>query len=168
MDAMQMVKEKGKCCISSKPLSTSRHINMIELEFKASWNYPTAGNIIYGIKGFAVALVHDECFIEGKMQGEIKYAVEFTDNDIIYHPVPEIRKCSVCGCHEYDACYHKDAGTCWWVEPHLCSHCFLFPTEAKRFSKIMREVEANYYSPDVAELLKYEIAKFHLLHNVKQ
>lgn len=31
--------------------------------------------------------------------------------------------CRVCGCTENQACYSHNHGTCWWVEPDLCSHC---------------------------------------------
>jgi hypothetical protein len=33
------------------------------------------------------------------------------------------RRCRVCGCSEYDACWHELLGACWWVQPDLCSHC---------------------------------------------
>ena len=49
----------------------------------------------------------------------------FHDFDELYkavaEPIPGI--CRVCGCSMYNPCYHPDAGTCYWVEPSLCSHC---------------------------------------------
>ena len=39
-------------------------------------------------------------------------------------PGPESseRKCSSCGCSDYDACMTSD-GPCWWVAVDLCSAC---------------------------------------------
>lgn len=33
--------------------------------------------------------------------------------------------CRVCGCTEYDPCFHPDYGTCWWGDDGhtICSHC---------------------------------------------
>lgn len=41
--------------------------------------------------------------------------------DAIEEPVPGV--CRVCGCTNENPCYHPDYGTCYWVEPSLCSHC---------------------------------------------
>lgn len=42
---------------------------------------------------------------------------------------PEI--CLSCGCTGEDACIHPDFGSCWWVEPYLCSHCTDLITKKK-------------------------------------
>lgn len=31
--------------------------------------------------------------------------------------------CRICNCTDEAACFSHDYGTCWWVEPDLCSHC---------------------------------------------
>lgn len=143
---LEQLKEKGKCCISDKPLKDSEHINMVQLEFKATWEYPVCGNVTYGIEGMAVAYVHDEFFVDGKVDlSKVKYAVEFAGDDIIYHPVPVIRRCRVCGCHKCDACHHPVYGNCWWAEQDLCSHCKNIPGQAKRHSQIIAEVESEYF-----------------------
>ena len=38
---------------------------------------------------------------------------------------PKEGVCAVCGCSDYNACYHPDHGSCWWVDKRhlLCSHC---------------------------------------------
>ena len=161
MDILEIVRAKGRCCITDKPLKDSAHINMIELDFNASWEFPTAGNVIYGITGRAVAIVHDDCFLEGKMQGKIKYAVEFNKDEIIYHPVLEIKYCRVCGCHQLDACFHPEYGNCFWVEEDLCSHCKNIPGQAKRYSVLMRELNINYYNSHESMHALLEIKTFY-------
>ncbi len=36
-------------------------------------------------------------------------------------PMPGV--CRVCGCTWDNPCSHPDHGSCYWVEPSLCSHC---------------------------------------------
>lgn len=31
--------------------------------------------------------------------------------------------CRICGCTDYNACYHPEYGNCWWKAKNLCSHC---------------------------------------------
>ena len=40
--------------------------------------------------------------------------------------VDDVVSCRVCGCTEEQACTDPRSpfGTCWWVEPDLCSACF--------------------------------------------
>ena len=51
----------------------------------------------------------------------VLFAVVFSDD------VPKDGTCAICGCSNYNACYHPEHGSCWWVldEDHriLCSHC---------------------------------------------
>lgn len=83
--------KKGKCCVSDKPLNTCKNLNIIQINKKAKWSYPVWGNFITGHKGMAVAFVHDEVFGDGTaLKGEIKYAVEIKNGEIIYHPISEL------------------------------------------------------------------------------
>lgn len=50
-------------------------------------------------------------------------------------------RCRVCGCSDYDACWHDLLGACWWVQPDLCSHCAR-GLRCKRDSEIAAEIEA--------------------------
>lgn len=59
------------------------------------------------------------------------------------HGVNNKRTCRICGCNEFDACYHEDHGNCWWVAPDLCSHCHLWPGEAQRWSEINDEPKSD-------------------------
>jgi hypothetical protein len=136
MDFEKLIREKGKCCITEKPLKDSRYINMIQLHIKASWDYPVWGSFITGESNMAVAYVHDDAIVEGKIVGDIKFMVELRDGEVIHHT---IRRCRQCGCSEEDACIHPDHGNCWWVEEDLCSHCKNWPGEAKRYSVIKAE-----------------------------
>lgn len=55
--------------------------------------------------------------------------------DRIIDPDPD-RRCRICGCHDYDACIHPEHGNCYWIEEDLCSHCFYWPGESKRYSEL--------------------------------
>jgi hypothetical protein len=87
MDTLEKIKKYGRCCISDRPLKDSHHVNMVELGYKATWKFPVAGNVLTGTSGRAVAFIHDDYFQIGKNTGEIKYAVEFRGDEIIYHDV---------------------------------------------------------------------------------
>ena len=86
------VKQKAICCITDKPLVTSEHMNMIRLNLKASWEFPVWGNFITGVNGMAIAYVHDDAVDQhtGKLKGNVKFAIEISDNTIIYHSVGEL------------------------------------------------------------------------------
>lgn len=60
--------------------------------------------------------------------GEYGYRLEFLkkEDDLTFteeEPVFDEVACRVCGCTETRACFNKEHGPCWWVEPDLCSHC---------------------------------------------
>jgi hypothetical protein len=90
MEFEELIRAKGKCCITGKPLSDSKNINVVMLENKATWQYPSAGNVITGESGKATAIVHDDCIKNGEIDGEILYAIEIKNGSIIYHPVLEL------------------------------------------------------------------------------
>lgn len=82
---------EGKCCISGKPLKDCKQLNWIQLQVKATWSFPVWGNFITGEKNMAIAYVHDDCCKDDLVVGEIIHAVEFKGNEIIYHPLKELR-----------------------------------------------------------------------------
>jgi len=122
------INKKVKCCITERPMTDCKHINGVQLEFRAKWDWPVWGNIIQGISNMAMAFIHDDCIDDkGRIQGEIKFAVEFDGDNVIYHPVPEVRKCRVCGCTDMNCsqCIEKTGSPCHWVADDLCSACQL-------------------------------------------
>lgn len=142
---LKKIKQVAKCCITEKPLSTSKVIHWVQLPFKATWPFPIWGNIITGEKHLACALVHDDAVDKlGRITEDIKFAVQIKGEEIIYHAVSSlqpadkvaVRTCRQCGCSQEDACHHPEHGNCWWVEDDLCSHCQRWPGEATRYSKL--------------------------------
>ncbi|HRH61656.1 MAG TPA: hypothetical protein PL045_13855, partial [Chitinophagaceae bacterium] len=137
---IEKLKEKALCCISGMPIRTSDNMNLIQLPYKAAWKFPVWGNVITGQQNMALAVVHDACLTDGKLNGEIKYAIEAKDHEVIYHHVEFLQKleiiqlpkraCRECGCTENNACYHPELGACWWVEQDLCSHCMIAAGES--------------------------------------
>jgi hypothetical protein len=124
MDTLQFIKQNVRCCISGKPLVDSKHINMVQLHFKASWKFPVWGNILQKIPAeMAVAYVHDDVLDkDGTFSGPVKHAIEIDGEKITYHPVPT---CRVCGCTDDHCpqCIKKTGNPCYWIEPDLCSAC---------------------------------------------
>jgi hypothetical protein len=89
--SFEEIREKGKCCITEKPLRDCKHFNIVQIDKKAKWKYPVWGDLISGIDNMAIAIVHDDCLEpEGNIIGEIRYAIEATDTKIIYHPISEL------------------------------------------------------------------------------
>lgn len=90
------VLERGKCCICSGTLKGS-HVNLCNLNKKATWNYPVWGNLLakdpetWGNR--ATAILCDNCVDDrtGKVKGEIKLALEIRGShgfyEFIYHKV---------------------------------------------------------------------------------
>ena len=122
MEIEKLIKEKGKCCITEKPMTDSKYINVVQLHMRATWEYPVWGNFITGQQHMAVAHVHDQAIVNGKLISPVKFAVEIRDKEIIYHP---LRACSVCGCTDDDCsqCIEKTGKPCFWVADNLCSAC---------------------------------------------
>lgn len=121
-DFETLIRKKGKCCITEKPLTKSKHINMVQMHIPAKWDYPVWGNFITGEEHMAVAYVHDDSIIDGNLSGPVKFVVEFQGAEIIYHAIP---RCRVCGCSDDDCrqCIQKTGSPCHWVEEDLCSAC---------------------------------------------
>lgn len=87
--------ETHKCCCCGKPLSDRAYtgINLMQLEYCATWEYPVMGNVLDGTFGIACAIVCDPCI---KSKAEVKWALEYTDKldreeAIIYHPIAQLK-----------------------------------------------------------------------------
>ncbi len=81
--------ERAKCCICEGLLKGS-HMNFIHLSKMATWEYPTWSNVLVPDAGTrAIAIACDNCVnpAKGTVKGEIKFAIEWKDGVIHYHPV---------------------------------------------------------------------------------
>jgi hypothetical protein len=83
-----LINEKCKCCACEAPLSYSRHINWVNLNQKADWKFPVWKNMNTGQSQLASAFICDRCYDAGEKGRsiDIKFVVEFKDNDAVYHP----------------------------------------------------------------------------------
>jgi hypothetical protein len=122
MEHEKLIREKVNCCITGKPMKDSKYLNFVQLHMKAGWEFPVWGNFITGETNMAVAYVHDDAIVKGKLIGKVKHAIEIKGDEVIYH---EIQKCRICGCTEDDCsvCIKRTGSPCYWVEPDLCSAC---------------------------------------------
>ena len=66
-----------------------RVINLFMLDRKATWKYPTAGNVLTGESGRAMAILCDQCLDTGAV---IREALEFKDSKPVYHPVGDLEE----------------------------------------------------------------------------
>jgi len=78
----EYIRERVKCCACGGSLTTSPHVNLVTLRRRATWEFPTSGNVLTGEENVAVAIVCDECF-----EHPVRHAVEFAGNEVIYHPL---------------------------------------------------------------------------------
>jgi len=94
-DYIKILKEKGLCCISRRSLATSKHINMILLDYVPNWEFPYEANLLFPDQPKrAIAYIHDDQVIVGRgymVPGKIRFAVEFKDGKIIYHSVKDLK-----------------------------------------------------------------------------
>ena len=82
-----------KCCACAGSLESS-FLNLVMLDYEAAWDHPTAGNVLTGEFGHAVAVLCDEC-IDG--DAEILFAVEWPgkgrgDFKVTYHPITSLKR----------------------------------------------------------------------------
>jgi hypothetical protein len=93
MDFFETLKQKGKCCISEKPLDTTQYVNLVNTEYLCTWPYPFHNNVLIpAMPKCAIAAVHDESIKAGKLAGPIKFVIEIKDDQLIYHPVEALEK----------------------------------------------------------------------------
>ena len=90
----QVVKEKGMCCVCTKPMKDNKYLNLAHLDKKAAWKYPIWNNIfIPNLADRAVAVVCDGCqeaCEKSGVGGSIKYAIEVRGDDVIMHDIEEL------------------------------------------------------------------------------
>lgn len=90
----ELISATGKCCICDKLMIESSFINMVQTQRKVKWKFPRAGNILTGEDGLALAIICDQCFGNGagKLLSPIKFVIEISNDEIIYHPVEELEE----------------------------------------------------------------------------
>ena len=84
-----------RCCACAGPVERA---NLVMLERRATWKYPTHGNVLIGSNGGAMAVVCDRCADGGRLPTE---AVEFVNGDdggpddvtiVVYHPLTDLEE----------------------------------------------------------------------------
>ena len=89
-DLLAALKDEGKCCACEGTMASSRHLNMVSLNKRTTWEYPSWGNVLVdGSHGRAVAIICDRCVVKGRPK-KAKFALERTGGRFVYHPVEEL------------------------------------------------------------------------------
>ena len=81
------IRRKVRCSACRGPIRD--RVNLVLLRRKATWRFPTAGNVLTGEEGHAVAICCEAC-IDGKR--DVVEAVEFAGDAVVYHSVSELEK----------------------------------------------------------------------------
>jgi hypothetical protein len=94
MDGEEILR-KTKCCVCERPMNDSKHCNIYELPYIATWDYPRFKNMFDPESSFhAVAVICDDC--AEKSDYEILFALEFTQQgDIIYHKLTSLQRSAI-------------------------------------------------------------------------
>jgi hypothetical protein len=82
------IRKKVRCSSCQQPIND--RINLVELQRKAKWEYPSAGNVLTGETGKAVAICCDACIDEKCLPVE---AVELRGEEVVYHPIMSLERC---------------------------------------------------------------------------
>jgi len=90
VDFAHFLLKKATCCICSKTLNGSKHLNLAILDKKATWKSPVwMSSLDHQVR--AVAVVCDGCHNENPGFVEIvKYAIEVREDEIMLHNVDEL------------------------------------------------------------------------------
>lgn len=88
-EILELLKTKGKCCVSGEPMIDSENMNMVSTKYRVKWLFPRAGNFSTGTDGFAMAVIHDKYvdIEKNELKGEIKQVIEISNGELIYHDV---------------------------------------------------------------------------------
>lgn len=84
--------QRANCCDCGQLLAAvgERYLNVVMTDYKATWEFPTAGNVLEGTSGIAVAVLCSSCLEKKPMQ--IKNCIEYRNDEVVYHPVSELEK----------------------------------------------------------------------------
>jgi hypothetical protein len=81
--------DRVNCCACGGPLDA---LNLVQLDYKATWKYPTCGYLLLGIDNLAMAVICESCRTS---KSPILNAVEFTGEDgldVVYHPLEDLER----------------------------------------------------------------------------
>lgn len=88
-DFTDILRDRGACCCCNETMKNSKHINLVNTQMPATWDFPRWGNFLTGEKNKAVAVVCDKC-IEETLQ--LKFVIELNEGKIIYHSFQQPQK----------------------------------------------------------------------------
>lgn len=80
---------KTHCCACLLPMERSKFINFLITDYKQTWQFPSAGNVLSGEDYGATAILCDGCIL---VDNPPKQVVEFQDKKVIHHPVESLEK----------------------------------------------------------------------------
>src|SRR4051812_40474595 len=86
MQALQFIREHCKCCISGQPLLNSKTINIMQLDYKAFWDYPVWGYMGTEIEGMVIAYLHNKSIVNEKIIEKENFAVELQGKKLYIIP----------------------------------------------------------------------------------
>jgi len=89
MWTMDAYRRRVRCCACAGSLRRSKHVNLVSLQRRATWQYPVWRNVLTGEDGEAVAVVCDACLDANR---EIQEAVEFRGAEVLYHTVIDLER----------------------------------------------------------------------------
>lgn len=84
-----LIKQTGKCCACEEPLASSNHLNIVQVNQPAGWEYPVWANKISGPDLLAVAFICDGCSNDIDSI-TIRFVVECINGKIKYHAVTSV------------------------------------------------------------------------------
>lgn len=87
MDTVEKYRRLVRC--SACGGSIGDRVNLVVLNRKATWKHPTAGNVLTGESGQAVAVCCDQCCDARRPPVE---AVELNGDTVTYHPVESLEE----------------------------------------------------------------------------
>lgn len=90
---------KARCCICDTPISATNNYRWVPLMKKAIWKKPAWAHVMKKMSGAgAISLICGNC-LEAREKsglfGSFKYAVEYRDEQVIYHEVEQLKDLAV-------------------------------------------------------------------------
>lgn len=80
------IAQRCQCCGCGGQIGP--RVNLVELDYRAEWEYPRSGNVLTGDDGRAVAICCDACAEAGR----VTRAVEFRGDEVVYHDLASLTR----------------------------------------------------------------------------
>lgn len=92
-ESWKKIRSEIKCCSCDQAIDSDKQLNVLCLRKEADWSFPTWGNVVLRIFGFAQAVICDNCLEKKK---KVKSAVEWDLNTgfLKYHPIEKLKDIS--------------------------------------------------------------------------